>query len=130
MTHFMSVEEPLNFEKEKDHKEWTNAMKEKYDSIMKNETWKLTKLPKNKILISSKWLFKSKLNVDGSIDKFKARLVAKCYSQKERKYYGNMFSPIVKMNTIRLMIALAIEYSWKLHELDVKSSFLNGELKK
>jgi hypothetical protein len=100
MTQVMSVEEPLNFEQEKYHKEWMNVMKEEYDSIMKNETWELTKLSENKILIGSKWLFKSKFNVDISIDKFKARLVAKGYSQKEGIDYEDMFSPVAKMNTL------------------------------
>jgi hypothetical protein len=65
---------PLNFE------EWMSAMKEEYDSIMKNETWEFMEFPENKIPIVSKWLFKSKFNADGSIDKFKTRLVAKVYS--------------------------------------------------
>jgi hypothetical protein len=129
MTQVMNVVEPLNFEQAKDHKVWMDAMKEEYDSIMKNETWELTKLPENKVPIGSKWLFKSKFNVDGSIDKYKARLVAKGYSQKEGIDYEDTFAPVAKMNTIRLMIAMATKYNWKLHQLDVKSTFLNGELK-
>jgi hypothetical protein len=129
MSQVMSVEEPLNFEKEKDHKEWMNAMQEEYDSIVKNDTWELTKLPKNKVPIGSKWVYKSKFNFDGSIDKFKARLVAKGYSQKEGIDYEDTFAPVAKMNTIRLMIALATKHNWDLHQMDVKSTFLNGELK-
>lgn len=78
----MTIFEPLNYEQAKTHKEWMEAMKEEYDSIMKNETWELTELPENKVPIGSKWLYKTKCNADGSIDKYKARLVAKGYSQK------------------------------------------------
>jgi hypothetical protein len=129
MTEVMNVIEPLNFKQANEHKEWRDAMKEEYESIMKNDTWELTKLPKNKVPIGSKWLFKPKFNVDGSIDKYKARLVAKGYSQKEGIDYEDTFAPVAKLNTIRLMIALATKHSWKLHQLDVKSAFLNGELK-
>jgi hypothetical protein len=107
ITQAMNVVEPLNYGQAKDHKEWMDAMKEEYDSILKNETWELTELPENKTPIGSKWLFKYKFNVDGSIDKYKVRLVAKGYSQKEGIDYDDTFSPVAKINTIRLMIALA-----------------------
>ena len=81
MTNVMNVIEPLNYEQAKDKEEWVTVMNEEYKSIMRNKTWELVELPKDKALIGSKWLFKSKLKVDGSIDKFKARLVAKGYSQ-------------------------------------------------
>jgi len=74
-------------------------------------------------------LYKPKFNLDGSIDKCKARLVAKGYSKKEGTNYEVTLAPVAKLNTIRLMIALATKYSWKLHQLDVKSTLLNGELK-
>jgi hypothetical protein len=70
----MNVIKPLNFEQAKEHKEWRGAMNEEYEFIIKNNTWELTKFPKNKVPVGSKWLFKPKFNVDGSIDKYKARL--------------------------------------------------------
>lgn len=76
MSHVMNIVEPLNFEQANKHKEWRDAMKEEYDSIMKNETCELIELPKNKVSIGSKWLFKFKFNANGSIDKYKSRLVA------------------------------------------------------
>jgi hypothetical protein len=129
ITQVMNVVEPLNYEQAKDHKEWMDAMKEEYDSIIKNETWELTELPENKTPIGSKWSFKYKLNVDGSIDKYKDRLVAKGYSQKEGIDYEDTFAHVEKMNNIKLMIALATKNNWQLHQLDVKSAFFNGELK-
>ena len=89
----------------------------------------LKELLENKILTGCKWLFKTKFNADGTMDKFKARLVAKGYSQKEGIDYEDTFAPVAKMNTIRLMIALATKFDWVLHQMDVKSTFLNGDLR-
>jgi len=96
---------------------------------MKNETWEFIELPKDQIPIGSKWLFKSKFNFYGSIDKYKTIYVAKGYSQKEGIDYEDTFAPVDKINTIRLMIAMTTKCNWKLHQLDVNSYFLNGELK-
>jgi len=74
-------------------------------------------------------LYKTKFNADGSIDKYKARFVAKGYSQREGIDYEDTFALVAKMNTIIIMIALATKYDWKLHQLDVKVAFLNGDLK-
>jgi len=97
---------------------------------MKNETWELIELSENKICVGLKWLFESNLNDYGNIDKFKGRLVAKGYSYKKGIDYGDTFALVAKMNTIRLMIALATKYNSKSHQLYAKSTFLNGELKK
>jgi hypothetical protein len=91
MSHVMNVVEPVNYEQAKEHEEWRNAMNEEYDSLMKNQTWELVELPENKVPIGSKWLYKSKFKADGSIDKYKERLVAKGYSQKEGIDYDDTF---------------------------------------
>ena len=105
-------------------------MNEEYDAILRNQTWELVELPKNKVPIRRKWLYKFKFKVDGSIDKYKARLVAKGYSQKEGIDYEDTFASLAKLNTIRVMIALSTKHNRKIHQLDVKSSFMNAELNK
>jgi len=104
-------------------------MNEEIESILRNDTWDLVELPKNKTPIGCKWLFKPKMNADGSIEKLKPRLVAKGYSQQEGIDFDDTFAPVEKLNTIRMLISLAIKCNWELHQLDVKSTFLNGDLK-
>ena len=125
----MNVVEPISYEQAKNHKEWNNAMNEEYESIMKNETWELTEFPENKVPIGCKWLYKTKFHAYGSIDKYKARLVANRYSQKEGVDYEDTFALVDKLYTIILMIALATQHKWKVHRLYVKSAFMNGDLK-
>ena len=129
MSSISNVIEPMSFDEANEHDEWRNAMEKEYDSIMKDNTWELTKLPKHKKPIGCKWIYKPKFKSDGSIDKYKARLVAKGYSQTKGIDYAETFAPVAKLNTIRMLITLATKYHWKLHQLDVKSTFLNGELK-
>ena len=86
-------------------------------------------MPEGKTPIGCKWLYKPKLNADGSIEKLKARLVATGYSQQEGINFDDTFAPVDKLNTIRMLISLATKHKWQLHELDVKSAFLNDDLK-
>ena len=129
MTGMLNIAEPSNFYEVSKILEWKKAMNEEYESIIKNNTWDLVKLPDDKQPIGCKWLFKLKFRADGSIDKHKARLVAKGYSQIEGFDFEETFAPIAKLNTIRMIIALATKHHWKIHQLDVKSPFLNGDLK-
>eukprot|EP00253_Pinus_taeda_P031834 PITA_31834 len=104
-------------------------MYEEIESINRNHTWDLVEFPEGKTPIGCKWLYKPKINVDGSIEKLKARLVVKGYSQQEGIDFDETFSLVAKLNTIRMLISLATKHKWQLHQLDVKSAFLNGDLK-
>ena len=92
-----------------------------------NNAWVLVDLPNNEKVMDLKWEFMIKKDADGSV-KHKARLVAKEYVQEEGVDFEEAFVPIERMESVRLLIALAVQESWKIHHLDVKSTFLNGEL--
>ena len=99
-----------------------------YSALMKNKTWVLIDYPRGVKPIGCKWVYRIKYKADGSIDKYKERLVAKGYSQQEGIDYNEMFAPTAKWNTIRVIMALAAQLGWKLYQMDVKSEFLNGDL--
>src|ERR1043165_5771682 len=120
--------EPLGIEEALEKKVWLDVMKEELEAIKRNKTWELTELPKEKKAISVRWVFKVKLKPDGSFGKHKARLVARGFLQKPGLDYFEVFAPVARHETIRLVIALAVNRSWPLMHLDVKSTFLNGPL--
>ena len=120
--------EPEKFEEAAKDEAWMKAMKDELSMIEKNATWDLVNRPSDKPIIGVKWVFKTKLNLDGTVQKHKARLVAKGYAQKPGVDYNETFAPVARLDTIRTLIALAAQKSWKLYQLDVKSAFLNGVL--
>ncbi|MCH80525.1 copia-type polyprotein [Trifolium medium] len=130
LVHFalLADSEPVNFNEALQMNVWKNAMIEELNSIEKNQTWKLVKPPDNVRTIDLKWVFKTKLNLDGSVSKYKARLVARGFLQKEGIDYSEVFEPVARHETIRLVVALANLRDWPLYHLDVKSAFLNGPL--
>ena len=103
-----------------DAKHWDKAIRTKLDSIKKINTWTFVDLPKGEKPIGCKWIFKKKYHPDGSIEKYKARLVAKGFTQKPNIDYFDTFAPITRISSI---------YKLVIHQMHVKSSFLNGELK-
>lgn len=117
-----SVEEALSDPK------WMQAMQEELEALKKNNTWKLVPLPEGKKLVGCKWVFSIKYKADGSIDRYKARLVAKGFTQTYGIDYSETFSPVAKLNTIRVLLSLAANLDWPLHQLDVKNAFLHGNL--
>ncbi|KAL0313544.1 UNVERIFIED_CONTAM: Retrovirus-related Pol polyprotein from transposon TNT 1-94 [Sesamum radiatum] len=109
-------------------KQWKEAAKSEIDSIVSNGTWELVDLPSECTTIGCKWIFKKKLKPDRSVVKFKARLVAEGFKQKEGIDYFDAYSPIARLTTIRVFTILVLVYSLPIHQMDVKTTFLYGEL--
>jgi Reverse transcriptase (RNA-dependent DNA polymerase) len=103
-------------------------MQEEMKAIEKNDTWELAMLPKGHKPIGVKWVYKKKMNVQGEVERYKARLVAKGYKQKAGIDYEEVFAPVARIETIRLLISLAAQNKWSILQMDVKSAFLNGVL--
>jgi hypothetical protein len=93
---------------------------------VRNDTLDLVNLPKGKEVIGTKWVYKNKYKSDGTIDKYKAHLAAKCYAQREGIDYIETFAPVEKMDTIGMVLSLVSQYKWKIFQMDVKSAFLKG----
>ena len=104
------------------------AMCVEYDAIVKNGTWSLCDLPLDKKAIDTKWVYKLKCKLDGSVDHYKARLVAKGYAQQKGIDFDKTFAPTCSMTTIRSIYALAAHHGWNVHQFDIKTAFLNGDL--
>ena len=104
-------------------------MQEEIYAIEKNNTWELTTLPPGQRTIGVKWVYKIKHIADGRIKRYKARLVIKGYKQKYKVDYEEVFAPVARLDTVRMLISLTAHHSWKIYQLDVKSAFLNGILK-
>ncbi|GAU32293.1 hypothetical protein TSUD_63100 [Trifolium subterraneum] len=125
---FMADIEPVNWHEALSDPNWKKAMNEEIKSIEKNNTWRLVDLPAQKKPITVKWIFKIKRNPDGGIVKHKARLVARGFLQQQGIDYNEVYAPVARMETIRLVIAIASSMNWSPSHMDVKSAFLNGPL--
>lgn len=101
-------------------------MTSELESIHKNHTWDLVRLPASKKVITPKWIYRMKANANGTLVKVKAQSVAKGFQQQEGVYYNDTFAPVVKWNIPQNVIALARHPRWKIFHLDVKMEFLNG----
>ena len=119
---------PRNVQDAMSQVEWKTAMDEEMLALRKNSTWDMGPLPEGKKLVGSRWVYTIKHNSDGSIARYKARLVARGYTQSYGIDYNETFAPVAKLNTVRLVIALASMHQWDLSQFDVKNAFLHGEL--
>lgn len=111
----------------KDHK-WRRAMSEEYDALVKNGTWELVPPDTRHNLVGWKWVFRTKRKSYGSVDRFKARLIAKGFHQRPGIDYQDTFSPVVKPTTVRVVLSIAVSRGWSLGHLDVNNDFLQGHL--
>ncbi|KAL4558053.1 hypothetical protein LXL04_036249 [Taraxacum kok-saghyz] len=120
--------EPKTFQEACTDSHWINAMNEEMEALYRNQTWILTDLPEGRKPIGCKWVFKIKYKQTGEIDRYKAHLVAKGYSQKEGIDFDETFSHVAKMTTVRCLISLDINFGWNLYQLDVNNAFLYDTL--
>ena len=107
---------------------WKEAINDEVESILQNHTWELLDLPSDSKPLGYKWIFEKKMKADGSIDKYKARLVIKGYKQKEVLDYFDTYSLVTRISFIRMLITIAAIHNLEIHQMDVKTAFLNDDL--
>ncbi|CAN1158567.1 Retrovirus-related Pol polyprotein from transposon TNT 1-94 [Linum perenne] len=120
--------EPRNIAEAMQIPKWKQAVQEEIAALEKNQTWKIVTLPPGKRKVDCKWIFTTKYNSDGSVERYKARLVARGFTQSFGIDYQETFAPVAKLNTVRILLSLAVNEDWPLFQMDVKNAFLNGNL--
>ena len=124
-------QDPISFSEamsRTDSEKLSDAMKDELNSMANNQVWDLVELLEGFRVVGCKWVYKTKTDSSGNIERYKARLVAKCFLQKEDIDYHDTFSPISKKDLLRIIMALVAHFDLELHQMDVKMAFLNGEL--
>ncbi|KAH9752597.1 hypothetical protein KPL71_014753 [Citrus sinensis] len=108
---------------------WMTAMQEKIEALHKNKTWKLVPLLRGRKAVGNKWVYKIKRDGNDQVERYRARLVVKGYAQKEGIDFNEIFSPLVRLTTVRVVLAMCATFDLHIEQLDVKTTFLHGELK-
>ena len=111
-----------------DYLDWKDAMQKEYDALMQQGTWVLVDPPPNVHVIDTKWIFRVKTKGDGTFERFKARLVARGFKQIEGLDYDETYAPVGRYTTSRILLAMACEKDWEIHQMDVDTAFLYGEI--
>jgi Reverse transcriptase (RNA-dependent DNA polymerase) len=125
----VSLDVPKTVEEALKDPKWIHAMDLEMKALNKNGTWSLIELPKGKKSVGCKWVYTIKFSANGEVERYKARLVAKEFTQTYGIDFQETFSPVAKLNTIRVLLSLAANLDWLLHQFDVKNVFLHGDLK-
>lgn len=123
---------PESYQEIKGHSDriqWEKAINEELKSLNENKTWEIIPMPKNKNIVDCKWVLTVKNDSNGNLTRYKARLVAKGFTQKYLFIYDETFAPVARITTFRLMLAFAIQNDLLVHQMDVKTAFLNGNLR-
>ena len=129
LTSIDSFSEPVSYSEAVLDPLWQSAMAEELSALDRTSTWDLVPLPAGKKTIGSRWVYKIKTRSDGSIERYKARLVARGFTQEFGMDYEETFAPVAKMTSVRVLIAVASVRRWEISQMDVKNAFLNGDLK-
>ncbi|WVZ92208.1 hypothetical protein U9M48_038291 [Paspalum notatum var. saurae] len=122
------VQIPRDWNEARHDPKWCEAMLEELRALEKNKTWDIVKLPMGKKVVSCKWVFTVKQTPEGKVERYKARLVARGYSQTYGINYDETFAPVAKMSMVRTLVSCAANFGWPLYQLDVKNAFLHGDL--
>ena len=126
-SHLSTFTEPASYSQASQDPNWVLAMTKELQALAANDTWLLVDLPKGKKPIGSKWVYKVKLKSDGTLERYKARLVAKGFNQREGIDFQETFSPVIKMATVRCLLALAAYHKWDI-QLNINNASLHGDL--
>uniref|UniRef100_A0A2N9J4I5 Uncharacterized protein n=1 Tax=Fagus sylvatica TaxID=28930 RepID=A0A2N9J4I5_FAGSY len=124
-----TLHEPHSYREASFNPLWQATMTEELDALSRNCTWDLVDLPPDKSVVGCKWVFKIKTRSDGSIERYKARLVTKGFTQEYGIDCEETFAPIARLSSVRTLLAVAASRQWKLFQMDVKNAFLNGDLR-
>ncbi|KAM2204349.1 hypothetical protein ACFX1S_023996 [Malus domestica] len=126
---YVSLIEPKNVKEAVVDNDWINAMQEELNQFTRNDVWYLVPRPKDTNIIGTKWIFRNKTDEKGNVVRNKARLVAQGYTQVEGLDFDETFAPVARLESVRLLLAVACHLKFKLYQMDVKSAFLNGFLR-
>ena len=110
------------------HDYWIESMQDEFETFQRLEVWELVEKPEGIIVIGLKWIWKNKLDAEGTIIRNKSRLVAKVYSQEEGIDFEESFAPVARLEAVRIFLEFSVHWNMIVYQMDVKTAFLNGQL--